>query len=274
MAIRSLLDAISRISELTPVGSALRSADWQRIVPAQLRNQAQFSAGVESIRVLDLVQDKLLKAVSGASEAVKNGEAMVDRSSFVGDMKKLLAEEGLGTGKGGLTDISSAQRLRLIFDTQMDRAHAYARHKAGQHPDLLDAIPAQELVRQEARTAQRDWRSRWTAAGGQIYRGRMIALKSSPIWTSINRFGTAFPPFDFGSGMGVEDVSRAEAIELGVIGPSDVVEPAQDTGMGEVTEDQLGADKIRQLRTIFGDQVVTEPTGRVRFQSREERAAA
>jgi hypothetical protein len=274
MAFRPLLDAITALTDLTPVASALRSRDWQTYVPAELRNQAQFSSGVESIRVLDLVQDKLTKAVSGLTEEVKNGRAIVSRESFVADLKKLLAEEGLGTGDGGLTDISSARRLRLIYDTQMDRAHAFARHKAGQDPDLLAAFPAQELIRLESRKAPRDWTARWQAAGGQIYQGRMIALKSSPVWAAISRFGTAFPPFDFGSGMGVEDVSREEAVELGVIAPGEHVSPAPDTGLGQPSADDLGPQKIAQLRLLFVDQLVTEPGGRVRFQSREERQAA
>ena len=49
----------------------------------------------------------------------------------------------------------------------------------------------------------------------------MIALKTDPIWTKISRFGHPWPPFDFNSGMGVRDVSRADAIRLGVIQAAD-----------------------------------------------------
>jgi len=52
----------------------------------------------------------------------------------------------------------------------------------------------------------------------------MIALKNSDIWDRLgdsNTFpdalGNPYPPFAFNSGMGVEDVSRTEAEQLGVI---------------------------------------------------------
>ena len=38
----------------------------------------------------------------------------------------------------------------------------------------------------------------------------MVALKEDPVWTRISRFGQPWPPFDFNSGMGVEDVSHDE----------------------------------------------------------------
>jgi hypothetical protein len=46
-------------------------------------------------------------------------------------------------------------------------------------------------------------------AGGQIFGGRMIALKSDPIWTAISAFGTPYPPFDYNSGMWVHGPSGA-----------------------------------------------------------------
>lgn len=41
----------------------------------------------------------------------------------------------------------------------------------------------------------------------------MIALKSDRVWTNFSRFGRPYPPSDFGSGMGVEDIDRDEAFE-------------------------------------------------------------
>jgi len=265
---RSLKDAIKRITQSTPVGSVLRTRDWEQIVPAELRNQSLYSSGVESIRVLDAVKSKLAASVSQMRERVAKGEALVTRDSFVADLKDTLAQEGLGTGEGGLTDISSARRLRLIYDTQVDRAHAYAQHVAGQDPDLLDAVPAQELVRIEDRSAPRDWRARWTQAGGKLVAGRMVALKSDPIWAAISRFGTPFPPFDFGSGMGVRDVNLEEAQQLGLLRPGERPTPAPNTGMGDISESDLGPEKMAQLRLIFGDQVNVQD-GAVRFVRQE-----
>lgn len=260
----TLLEAIKRLSASTPVGSALRTRDWETLVPSELRNQALYSSGVESIRVLDTVKAKLESSVAQMREKVAAGEALVTRDSFVADLKQQLADEGLGTGEGGLTDISSARRLRLIYDTQVDRAHAYAHHVAGQDPDILDAWPAQELVRLEQRSSPRDWKARWTAAGGRLVNGRMVALKSDPIWAKLSRFGTPFPPFDFGSGMGVEDVSLEEAQAFGLIKRGETPQPAPNTGMGEIREADLGEDKIDQLRLIFGPQVQVQD-GNLRF---------
>ena len=50
----------------------------------------------------------------------------------------------------------------------------------------------------------------------------MIALKDDPVWTGISAFGNPFPPFDFGSGMGVRNISRKEALELGVLTENDI----------------------------------------------------
>lgn len=52
--------------------------------------------------------------------------------------------------------------------------------------------------------------------GGKIRGGRMVALKSAPVWTNLSRFGRPYPPFDYGSGMGMEDIGREEAVELGL----------------------------------------------------------
>ena len=51
----------------------------------------------------------------------------------------------------------------------------------------------------------------------KLFQNRMVALKSDPVWTKISRFGHPYPPFDWGSGMGVEDVSREDVLSLGVI---------------------------------------------------------
>ena len=52
----------------------------------------------------------------------------------------------------------------------------------------------------------------------------MVALINHPGWSRLSRFGTPWPPFDYSSGMGVESVSRKEAVALGVIGPDDMLQ--------------------------------------------------
>lgn len=256
MQLEPLQAAIAKISAKTPIGAALRSAEWEQ-VPLALRERAQFSARVESARVLSTIQEKLQTRIGMLKEQVARGEAFVDRSSFIGDLRKIAQEEGMGDGSGGLTDISSRARLGLIFDMQTRQAAEYARFIAGQNRDLLDAFPAQELIRVEEREMKRDWRARWAAAGGRLHGGRMIALKTDPIWQRLSRFGTPYPPFDYGSGMGVEDVSRDEAETLGVIPPGARVQPnlADFNAQLEASAAGLSADLIGKLMSAFGNQI-------------------
>ena len=96
---------------------------------------------------------------------------------------------------------------------------------------ILDQWPAQELYRVFPRPTHRQWngldreniidgeppQGRWVEAGGQLYDGRMIALKDSSVWTKISRFGKPYSPFDFNSGMSTKGVTRAEAKKFGLI---------------------------------------------------------
>ncbi len=110
----------------------------------------------------------------------------------------------------------------------------------------------------EERAVPRDWLSRWTAAGGRLYAGRMVALKGDPIWTRISRFGVPWPPYDFGSGMGVEDVLREEAEALGVLRPGQEVPPTSAEDFNARAEAELaglGPELRDALKSLFGPQI-------------------
>ncbi len=257
--IAPLAEAVAKLDRRTPIGAALSSREWAN-APLALRERAQFSAHVESARFMAAVQRRLMQAAGMVRERVARGEAFTDRSSFIGDMKRLAEAWGVRTpgAKGGIRDIRSARRLGLIFDMQTRSAHAYARWKMGQDERVLDAWPAQELVRLESRRVPRDWRERWAAAGGRFTPGgRMIALKNDPIWGSVSRFGTPWPPFDFGSGMGVRDLDRAEAEAAGVLPPGRKVAPIEKDFNEELQAGvkSLPQDVIGWLKSVFGDQV-------------------
>ena len=49
----------------------------------------------------------------------------------------------------------------------------------------------------------------------------MIALKNDPIWTEISAFDLPYPPFDYNSGMWVRDISRSEAVDMGLMKADD-----------------------------------------------------
>jgi len=179
-------------------------------IPLQLRERAFFSAGVTNAEFLGRADEAVSDLLTGT----------VDRATKRAELKKLLEELGYRPAPGEedtLTDLSSDARLNLILDQNLQMAQGYGSWKQGQDPSILDLWPAQELVRVIDSANKRDWAARWRDAGGEFYGPRMIALKNDPIWTRISRFGTPYPPFDFNSGMDVEDVSREEAVALGLI---------------------------------------------------------
>lgn len=258
--------AVAKLAARTPVASRLTSAEWERM-PLALRERAQFSATVESIRVMAAIQDKMLKVVSMQREKVARGEAFVDRGSFIADIRRVAREEGVGgpamAGYGTLRDFQSSARLQLIYDFQAESAAQYARWKAGQDADMLDLFPAREFLRVESRQAPRDWAPRWNAAfapfegATRAQDGRMVALVNHLGWMKLSRFGTPWPPFDFGSGMGVESVDRSDAISLGIIAPDQRLEPAEKdfNAALEASVEGLSPESRQRLTDAFGDQV-------------------
>ena len=93
-------------------------------------------------------------------------------------------------------------------------------------PAILLHWPAMELRFFHALSAekQRLWTTKWLAAGGQIYDGRMIALKNDPIWramTNAKRLKGEAHRFMVFRGW---DVTRAEAKDLGLLQPDEVLD--------------------------------------------------
>jgi hypothetical protein len=238
---------VARISAKTPIGSLMRSADWEK-VPLALRERAQFSAGVTSARLLQTIQDRIqgqlkLEREKLGSAGLRPGEtAIFDRSSFIDAVRQVAIDEGLqppasDATEGTLRDITSIPRLGLIYDMQNSMAQGFARWKMDQMEGALLLYPAWEFVRTEDRNVPREqllpgfWARRWLeaakAAGDQdalrVFADtqRKIALKGSGIWARLSRFGTPWPPYDWGSGMGVDDVDRDTAIALGLMQPTD-----------------------------------------------------
>lgn len=249
--------AIDRMAGKTPVASALRTAEWSDM-PLELCERGQFSAAVSKLSTMQGVQDRLMKAVDWKKRQGAN-ESFMSKEKFIAEMREQLGIDKHNAGDSGkLTDITSSKRLGLIYDHQTTDAYEFGRWKMGQTPALLAQYPCQELIRREQREHPRDWTSRWMEAGGKLYQGRMIALKDDPIWTAISRFGSPVPPFDFGSGMGVEVVSRDEAIELGII-TKDSPPPESSKGSYndklEESVSDLSPAKQAVLKRAFGDQV-------------------
>jgi hypothetical protein len=253
--LQPVAEAVLNLSAKTPIGSVLRSAGWAQM-PLDLRARGQFSAGVESARVVNRIQNGLVDILAANRDA---RGVFMDRSKLITEINRLAEQEGLAPvepgAKGTIRDITSEARADLIYRTQTEMAYGFANWKAGQDPDALNAVPAQELIRVSPRRVPRDWQSRWIEAGGRP--GRMVALKSDPIWRKISRFGTPWPPFDFNSGMGVEDILRPEAEKLGLLTPGQLPQPTIEdfNAKLEASVSDLTPELRQNLQSLFGPQV-------------------
>jgi hypothetical protein len=188
-------------------------------LPAAIRRQALFSARLNDIGPLAQIGYDIKRILDGErsmSEARRDIRRALDVAGYQPPDQK----------DGTLFDHRSRQRLDLILLQNIRNARGYGKYAADMDPDILDMWPAQELVRVMGRKNPRTtWRARWEEAGGQLFGGRMIALKTSPVWVNLSRFDNPWPPYDYGSGMGVVDISRDEAERLGVITPEQTITP-------------------------------------------------
>lgn len=239
------------------IAAGISSSEWE-IIQTGLKNRAFFSAKIENLKFLTRAQRRLVELLSNQINA---DGALTSRPQVVSDLMAAARETGIATGAGGLTDPGSTKRAALIVDTNAAMAAGEVRHTVDTTEGAQLAYPAYELIRIENRRVNRDWRARWLAAGGTLYADRMIALKDSPVWPRLNRFGNPYPPFDYNSGMGQRDISREECITLGIIKPD--YRPA-DTDPAATHKQNLEADlKITgpsdpawlYLKQTFGSQI-------------------
>lgn len=250
------LAAIEEFARKTEVPSWARTAEWQD-VPVQIRRRSFWSAALADARALSAERNAVTDLLQRAS---KDGK-LYRRDTAINEIKALMQARGLDTGDpDALTNPAADRRIKLVLDTNRAQAQGYARFKRSSTGGALLAFPAQEYIRVSQRYDPRDWPARWTAAGGTLYGGRMIALKTDPIWTDprLNRFGNPYPPFDFNSGMGIENVARREAIAMGIIEPdyqpdSDPVEDFNAHTQADVSN--VAPELLDSLAALFGKTV-------------------
>jgi hypothetical protein len=268
--LKPLAEAIKEIDARTPIGSVLRSKQWSR-VPLALRQRAQFSAGIESLRVMQTIQDRVGGQIKLAREKLVSGKtATFDRSSFIDAVRQVARDEGLTPAKGEagtIRDITSIPRLGLIYDMQNAMANGYARHKLDTSEGALLLWPAYRLGESTAREPRPEewWRRRWFEAGQSVaWQGALqddfVALKTSPIWRALSEFGTPWPPFAWGSTRVLEEVDREEAIALGLITedwrPTPGAEGGEDFNQAlEASARGLSTSMLQRLLKWFGDKI-------------------
>lgn len=227
-----------------------------KLVDAQIRRQSFFSAENNLGAVLDGIKDSIGSIINPAQEkredrvTEKNPEGNVttglDPATARLQIKQLLQDNGYSPSaglRGTIKDLSSDARINLVVKTNVELAHGAGRFiQENSDADVVDLWPALELVRYESRAKPRDWEERWrtaaevsgdTDAARMLEENdRMVARKDSPIWDSLgdsdlfpDALDNPFPPFAFNSGMWTEEVSRDEAVEMGLIKEGDKIEP-------------------------------------------------
>ena len=203
------------------VGSKLDTKEWAG-VQAGLRDRAFFMAQVEDARIHHAARQ-------GVADMLESGKS---QSEVRRDIRRVLSDIGYDPDKGiqqgdpsrrgTIKDLLTERRLDVMIETNVGLARGYAEHLRATTEGALRAFPAYELVRVKQRKKPRDWDARWKAAAQAVgwegvAKDGHIALKTSPIWTELSAFDSPHPPFDFNSGMGVDDVSRRECIRIGLI---------------------------------------------------------
>jgi hypothetical protein len=261
------MTASEKILLKTLVATGLSSSEID-LVAAGLKDRAFFSSRVESIRFLQGAQKGLGDLLANARN--EDG-AITSRAQIVSDLMRAARENGIATGRGGLTDPGSAKRAAVIVDTNAGLARGHVSWAAGSTKGARMAYPAQELVRITPAKQPRVWTALWKAAGGKLPGGRMIALKTDDVWRRLSRFGVPYPPFDYGSGMGVSDVSFEECVSLGILaddwapGDENPVEDFNATLEADLDFKGAGDPEWKFLQDSFGDQVRHEG-GKVKWQ--------
>ena len=225
-------EALKRLKGRKEIASFLNSAQWQSI-PAALRDRAFFSSRVASARFIhsakrlidDFLNSRLEKVTSPDGE-----EAMAlsvgGRADFVKKMQDFAISNGMGNplppGMGEddlelvsqIMDPSSERRLGLIFDTNLRSSYGYGSFQASVDPDVTDSFPAWRFVRtgfvKEPRPLHKQYE-------GAVRRKDDIAFWLKMNDPAIGGLGVPHGPWGFNSQMDVQEVSRSEAVKLGLI---------------------------------------------------------
>lgn len=227
--------ALADLRQRQLLPTSLSSAEIEGL-PQWVRDSSFFSARVAQAEILDGLQARIDQLLGGGE---RGPGLTMDPALFRVEMRDLLDAVSYQPAdprdEGTIKDLRSEARLNVIVRTQEEMATGHGQYLQSIDPDTVDLWPAWELIRLRDSKVKRNWEQRWQdAAAGSgdtdaarmlAEHGRMLARKDSPIWTQLSRFGRPHPPFDFNSGMGVEDVRRGECIELGLIRQGDRIQP-------------------------------------------------
>jgi SPP1 gp7 family putative phage head morphogenesis protein len=152
--------------------------------------------------VANMTDKALLSDVrSLVDDAISNG---VGFEQFQADFRKKIAEKGWDVLEGE-TDKAKAARARVIWETNIDTAHAKARK--AQMSEVAKLRPYWQWVHSHA--------SKNPRASHQRLHG-LILPHDSPFWRSN------YPPCGFGCKCTVRTLSKRDLVRLGKTGPNDI----------------------------------------------------
>lgn len=248
----SFREAVRQLAAKRVMPTTLTSAELSQ-VDRQVMRTAFTSAQTTIEGLLDRYKSGVASIVN-PEQVMRPGEPLTvtegfNPASLRTFIKGYLGEIGYAPeagAEGTLTDLSSDKRIDLVVRTNTQLAHGAGRFvQENADPEVVDLWPALELVRFEERKDPRDWEQRWTIAAQTagdpaalaclVNEGRMAALKSSEIWQALgdgaggymDTLGNPYPPFAFNSGMWTEEVSRDEAVDLGLLEEGEKAEGAE-----------------------------------------------
>ncbi len=250
------LEALEQLAQQKVLPTALSSFELRQQFSNEVMRSSFFSAKNMLEEILDetkrhvqsIIDPQTIQRSDRITPENPQGNVTVgfDPATARLEIKKLYEKLGYdpGDARGTIQDLSSEARINLVLKTNVELAQGAGNFLKSNDPAQVEDFPCQELVRFGDRKEPRDWQQRWLIAAQVVgdvdavaAMPRMIARKDSPIWQELGNaddgLGNPFPPFAFQSGMWVQEVSREEAVKLGVIDPQDQVRP-QTIQAGEI----------------------------------------
>lgn len=266
--------AFQSFSRRENLPAALSSEEWSG-VPSEIRERAFFMSKVTDAEILQRFRE-------GADDVIAGRRGLVTVEKEISFWLRDRGYQAPLGKEGGLQDLSSIDRIMVVLRTNMEMARGHANWV--QMQTSIRAFPCRRFYRLSQRMEPRDWEARWamakaeTAAVPGVHPTQKIALVNHPIWRALSRFDQPYAPYDFGSGMDDEVVSRTDALALGFkLNPNNdpMQQPIYRTvndGL-EVTP-QVGDPAMRQAITDklgrFGEwdgekMVFTDPDGSKKY---------
>ncbi len=244
------------VQELERTG-ALSTQLTQRTVAEMSKSLARYFTEVSSAKIKEFTDkaQELANAALKTEQDVRTGQAL---TTTVGESPATARGQLMDFIKANTTQgIGETMNMDFFLRIARQVAEGAGQHLARNFDEArVDEFPALEFKRVYDRLIPRgsekdpagptnawnDPDGRWVAAAEEsgdedaqrIFEdtGRCVALKSSGIWSALgdgsggyeDTLGNDFPPFAFSSGWDVDEITREEAEELGLLDPGEGVE--------------------------------------------------